>query len=116
MGVNALPTAALLMMSSMNMMGAGGLRLFTAGTMMTAMAALVTIQLTSIPPAFVSSPLQGWLTLPALLTTFTFGKYRGKSVAEVADKDPGYLRWLYNNLERMSPELRLTLKHYLGES
>ncbi|HBW41821.1 MAG TPA: exodeoxyribonuclease X, partial [Leclercia adecarboxylata] len=53
---------------------------------------------------------------PALLTTFTFGKYRGKAVAEVADKDPGYLRWLYNNLDRMSPELRLTLKHYLGGS
>ncbi len=30
MGVNAFPTAALLMMTSMNMMGAGGLRLFTA--------------------------------------------------------------------------------------
>ncbi|MWT51109.1 exodeoxyribonuclease X [Escherichia coli] len=53
---------------------------------------------------------------PALLTTFTFGKYRGKPVSEVADNDPGYLRWLYNNLDRMSPELRLTLKHYLGEA
>jgi len=26
------------------------------------------------------------------------------------------LRWLYNNLDKMSPELRLTLKHYLGEA
>lgn len=67
MGVNALPTAALLMMTSMNMMGAGGLRLFTAGTLMTAMAALVTLQLSSIQPAFVSSPLEGWLTLPVLI-------------------------------------------------
>ncbi|STL56078.1 exodeoxyribonuclease X [Escherichia coli] len=25
----------------------------------------------------------------------------------------GYLRWLFNNLGSMSPELRLTLKHYL---
>ncbi|MCV5942113.1 exodeoxyribonuclease X, partial [Escherichia coli] len=25
------------------------------------------------------------------------------------------LRWLFNNLDRMSPELRLTLRHYLGE-
>ncbi|MGP4880821.1 exodeoxyribonuclease X, partial [Klebsiella pneumoniae] len=24
-------------------------------------------------------------------------------------------RWLFNNLDRMSPELRLTLRHYLGE-
>lgn len=52
---------------------------------------------------------------PALLTTFTFGKYRGKAVAEIAENDPGYLRWLFNNLDRMSPELRLTLRHYLGE-
>ncbi|MZX49597.1 exodeoxyribonuclease X [Klebsiella pneumoniae] len=51
----------------------------------------------------------------ALLTTFTFGKYRGKAVAEIAENDPGYLRWLFNNLDRMSPELRLTLRHYLGE-
>ena len=52
---------------------------------------------------------------PALLTTFTFGKYRGKAVAEIAENDPGYLRWLFNNLDRMSPELRLTRRHYLGE-
>lgn len=49
------------------------------------------------------------------MTTFTFGKYRGKPVAEIAEKDPGYLRWLFNNLNAMSPELRLTLKHWLGE-
>lgn len=52
---------------------------------------------------------------PGLITTFSFGKYRGKSVEEVAQKDPGYLRWLNNNLTSMSPELRLTLRHWLGE-
>ena len=52
---------------------------------------------------------------PALLRTFTFGKYRGQEVAEIAKDDPGYLRWLFNNLDRMSPELRLTLKHYLDK-
>ncbi len=50
---------------------------------------------------------------PSLMTTFTFGKYRGKAVSDVAERDPGYLRWLFNNLGSMSPELRLTLKHYL---
>ena len=53
---------------------------------------------------------------PALLPTFTFGKYRGKPVSEVAERDPGYLRWLFNNLDSMSPELRLTLKHYLDNA
>lgn len=52
---------------------------------------------------------------PALLTTFPFGKYRGKPVSEVAERDPGYLRWLSNNLTNMTPEMRLTLKHYLGD-
>ena len=52
---------------------------------------------------------------PALLRTFTIGKYRGQEVAEVAKNDPGYLRWLFNNLDRMSPELRVTLKHYLEQ-
>lgn len=52
---------------------------------------------------------------PALLTTLPFGKYRGKPVSEVAERDPGYLRWLSNNLTNMTPEMRLTLKHYLGD-
>jgi exodeoxyribonuclease X len=43
------------------------------------------------------------------------GKYRGKPVSEVAERDPGYLRWLFNN-DNMSPELRLTLKHYLDHA
>lgn len=34
---------------------------------------------------------------PSLMTTFTFGKYRGKAVSDVAERDPGYLRWLFNN-------------------
>lgn len=50
---------------------------------------------------------------PSLMTTFTFGKYRGKAVSDVAERDPGYLRWLFNNLGQHEPELRLTLKHYL---
>ena len=67
MGGNALPTAALAMMIGMNMMGAGGLRLFSAGTLIAAVAAMVTLQLTGITPVFASSPLQGWLTLPVLV-------------------------------------------------
>ncbi|MEA0983730.1 exodeoxyribonuclease X, partial [Salmonella enterica] len=50
---------------------------------------------------------------PALLTTFPFGKYPGKAVSEVAKRDPGSLRWLFNNLDHCSPELPLTLKTHL---
>lgn len=50
---------------------------------------------------------------PALVSTMAFGKYRGKPISEVAEKDPGYLRWMLNNIKELTPDLRMTLKHYL---
>lgn len=32
---------------------------------------------------------------PRLIKVFSFGKYKGEKVADVAKKDPGYLEWLY---------------------
>lgn len=52
---------------------------------------------------------------PTLMNTFTFGKYRGEQVSDIAERDPGYLRWMLKNMTSMTPQLRLTLKHYLGE-
>lgn len=52
---------------------------------------------------------------PALVQTFQFGKYRGKAVSEIALRDPGYLRWMLNNFTAMTPEWRLTLRHYLDD-
>lgn len=50
---------------------------------------------------------------PALVTTMMFGKYRGKKIAEIAEDDPMYLRWMLNNIKELTPDLRMTLKHYL---
>ncbi|MTD39457.1 exodeoxyribonuclease X [Erwinia sp. CPCC 100877] len=50
---------------------------------------------------------------PALLESLPFGKYRGQSFADIAGRDPGYLRWMDGNLKQMSPALRLTLRHWL---
>ncbi len=52
---------------------------------------------------------------PALVKTMAFGKYRGEPIAEIADKDPGYLRWMLNNIKKLAPDLRMTLKHYLED-
>lgn len=41
----------------------------------------------------------------APMFTFTFGKYEGKSLQEVADKDPSYLIWLRDNNYRFSQEV-----------
>lgn len=50
---------------------------------------------------------------PALVTTMMFGKYRGKKIEEIAQDDPMYLRWMLNNIKELTPDLRMTLKHYL---
>lgn len=57
-------------------------------------------------------------TLPTLMTDIGFGKYRGKTVAEVASIDPGYLGWLLGQKEQNpagEEDWIYTLKHYLGK-
>lgn len=55
---------------------------------------------------------------PTLLSAFTFGKYRGKTFAEVCTTDRGYLEWLLGsesqkNVADQNKELLLTLQHHL---
>ncbi|MBS0847083.1 exodeoxyribonuclease X [Citrobacter sp. JGM124] len=52
---------------------------------------------------------------PALVTELAFGKYRGKAIADIARQDPGYLRWMLNNIKTLTPDLRLTLNHHLSQ-
>ncbi|HCT3344517.1 TPA: diguanylate cyclase AdrA [Citrobacter koseri] len=67
MGVNVLPSTALLMMMCMNLMGTGGLRLFIAGMVLMVVSCLVTLQLTGITVAFRSAPLEWWFSLPVIV-------------------------------------------------
>ncbi|VDZ80553.1 adrA protein [Salmonella bongori] len=67
MGVNLLPAAALLMMMCMNLMGAGGPRLFFAGMALLWASCLVTLQLTGLPVATRSSSLEVTLSLPVIV-------------------------------------------------
>ncbi|CAH5851796.1 diguanylate cyclase [Enterobacter hormaechei subsp. steigerwaltii] len=66
-GFNALPTAALIVMIGMNMMGSGGCRLFLTGLALLALSALLTVQSTGTPVVLTSEPLALWLTLPVLV-------------------------------------------------
>ena len=56
---------------------------------------------------------------PVLMRTFSFGKYRGEKIADIAEDDIGYLEWLCNS-EMKKPEhernadMIHTLKHYLN--
>lgn len=54
---------------------------------------------------------------PSLMYSFSFGKHMGKTVADVARQDPGYLKWFLETKERDNPEDEdwiYTLKHHLG--
>lgn len=53
---------------------------------------------------------------PGLVSTLTFGKYRGRAIADIARQDPGYLRWMLNNIKTLAPDLRLSLNHYLEQA
>jgi|AntAceMinimDraft_13_1070369.scaffolds.fasta_scaffold21975_2 DNA polymerase III epsilon subunit-like protein len=52
---------------------------------------------------------------PTLFKTFNFGKYQGKKILDIADSDPGYLRWLLSQKENQEDEEDwiYTLKNYL---
>lgn len=55
---------------------------------------------------------------PSLLSTFTFGKYSGKKVSEVAKIDSGYLEWLLKQKEQNQGDEEdwiYTLRYYLGK-
>ncbi|MGV2810428.1 diguanylate cyclase AdrA [Enterobacter cancerogenus] len=67
MGIGALPSAALFMMIGMNMMGAGGFRLFLTGTILAVLSALITLHLTGNIITFAPGGLEWGLTLPVLI-------------------------------------------------
>lgn len=54
---------------------------------------------------------------PSMMHAFSFGKYSGKTVAEVAELDRGYLEWFLRQKEESDPDNEdwiHTLKYHLG--
>lgn len=51
---------------------------------------------------------------PILIQTFRFGKYKGKSLQEIAKSDAGYLRWMLTSMENLDEDLRYTLETLLA--
>jgi len=50
---------------------------------------------------------------PILIQTFRFGKYKGKTLQEVASSDAGYLRWMLTSMENLDEDLRYSINHFL---
>ncbi len=55
---------------------------------------------------------------PSLMHMFSFGKHSGKTVADVASSDRGYLEWFLNQKETQDPDDEdwiYTLRYHLGK-
>jgi len=46
---------------------------------------------------------------PILIKIFKFGKYKGKTLQEVASSDAGYLRWMLSSMEHLDEDLRYSI-------
>ena len=51
---------------------------------------------------------------PILIKTFRFGKYKGKTLQEVASSDAGYLRWMLTGMENLDEDMRYSINTALG--
>jgi DNA polymerase-3 subunit epsilon/exodeoxyribonuclease X len=50
---------------------------------------------------------------PILVKSFRFGKYKGKTLAEVAASDAGYLRWMLTSMENLDEDMRYSINNAL---
>jgi len=50
---------------------------------------------------------------PILINSFKFGKYKGKTLQEVATSDAGYLRWMLSNMENLDEDMRYSINNVL---
>lgn len=51
---------------------------------------------------------------PILITSFKFGKYKGRTLSEVAQSDAGYLRWMLTGMENLDEDMRYSINTALG--
>lgn len=50
---------------------------------------------------------------PILIKSFNFGKYKGKTLEEVAASDAGYLRWMLTSMENIDDDMRYSINSVL---
>lgn len=62
------------------------------------------------------NPVEKMLDLtntPILIKSFRFGKYKGKTLQEVAVSDAGYLRWMLSSMENLDEDMRYSINQVL---
>lgn len=50
---------------------------------------------------------------PILIKSFNFGKYKGKTLKEVAASDAAYLRWMLSGMENLDEDMRYSINSVL---
>jgi DNA polymerase-3 subunit epsilon/exodeoxyribonuclease X len=50
---------------------------------------------------------------PIFIKTFRFGKYKGKTLQEVASTDAGYLRWMLSSMGNLDDDMRYSINSVL---
>ena len=53
-------------------------------------------------------------TTPIIVTTFRFGKHKGKTLQEVAASDAGYMRWMLSSMDNLDADLKYSINMVLG--
>lgn len=51
---------------------------------------------------------------PIFINSFNFGKYKGKTLQEVALSDAAYLRWMLGSMENLDEDMRYSINRVLG--
>lgn len=51
---------------------------------------------------------------PILVKTLRFGKYKGKTLEDVAAEDASYLRWMLSSMENLDDDMRYSISYYLS--
>ncbi|MDQ1263588.1 MAG: exodeoxyribonuclease [Campylobacterota bacterium] len=51
---------------------------------------------------------------PIFIKSFTFGKYKGKTLEEVASSDAAYLRWMLGGMENLDEDMKYSINRVLG--
>ena len=51
---------------------------------------------------------------PILIKKFKFGKYKDKTIQEVAQSDPNYLGWMLSSMDNLDDDLRYSIEYYLA--
>lgn len=51
---------------------------------------------------------------PILIKSFNFGKYKGKTLQEVASSDAAYLRWMLGSMENLDEDLKYSINKFLA--